>query len=356
MTTKTMTDGALVVQSAQMRAILQSAYGSTDVFTFGEAARPRAGRGEVVVRVHAAGLDRGTWHLMEGKPYLMRIMGFGFSKPNNPVPGLDLAGTVVEVGPEVTRLAVGDEVFGIGLGSFAEFARAREDKLARKPGKLSFEQAAVLGISGSTALQALRDSGRLQAGQRVLIIGASGGVGSYAVQLARAMGATVTGVCSAGKVDFVRSLGADEVIDYGSTDFSEGSARYDLILDIGGSTPLARTRRVLAEKGTLVFVGGEGDGDWVGGLMLRALGAMVLSLFSSQRFTLCGAKERASDLEALAQRVEAGQLAPAVDCTYPLHEAPQAMRQLVAGKVRGKIAISVQGVTTGGSTSEQRSP
>lgn len=342
MTTKTMTGDAVVVQAEQMRAIVQSAYGSVDVFSFGETARPRAGKGEVVVRVHAAGLDRGTWHLMEGKPYLMRVIGFGFSKPNNPVPGLDLAGTVVEVGPEVTRFAAGDEVFGIGLGSFAEFARVREDKLALKPRQLSFEQAAVLGVSGGTALQALRDSGRLQAGQRVLIIGASGGVGSFAVQIAKAMGAQVTGVCSSAKVDLVRSLGADQVIDYSTTDFSEGPARYDLILDVGGNSPLARTRKVLAEKGTLVFVGGEGDGDWVGGLMLRALGAMFLSAFSSQRLTMCGAKERSSDLEALAKLVDAGQLVPAVDRTYPLNEVPQAMRQLVAGKVRGKIAISVR--------------
>ncbi len=239
-----------------MRAIVQDAYGSPDVFRLARISTPDVADNQVLVRVHAAGMDRGTWHLMAGRPYLLRL-AFGFRKPKNPVPGLDLAGTVVAVGSAVTRFSPGEEVFGTGEGSFAEYAVAPEDQLARKPDSLSFEQAAVVPVSGLTALQALTDVGHLQPGQQVLIIGASGGVGSYAVQLAKALGAEVTGVSSTAKLDLVRSLGADHVIDYTRDDFADGARRYDLILDIAGNPALSRLRRALTPTGTAVIVGGE---------------------------------------------------------------------------------------------------
>jgi NADPH:quinone reductase-like Zn-dependent oxidoreductase len=322
-----------------MRAILQSGYGTADVFRVGITERPTAGVGEVVVRVHAAGLDRGTWHLMTGRPYLMRLMGFGFSAPKNPVPGLDVAGTVVEVGPSVTRFKVGDEVFGIGTGSFAEYARVREDKLASKPSSLSFEQAAVLGVSGGTALQALQH-GQLKAGERILIVGASGGVGTFAVQLAKALGAAVTAVCSTSKVETVRSLGADEVIDYRQRDFTVSDAKYDLILDIGGHTPVSRLRRVMTPTGRLVFVGDELGGDWTAGFE-RQLLAFAIAPFVKQRFMGLMAREHFEELEQLAKMADAGKLAPVIDRECSLAQMVEAMRDLEAGRVCGKVAIKL---------------
>ncbi|MDP1826010.1 MAG: NAD(P)-dependent alcohol dehydrogenase [Archangium sp.] len=327
------------LQQQTMQAILQTTYGTADMFHLGTHVRPTPGKGEVLIRVHAAGMDRGTWHLMAGKPYLMRL-AMGFRGPRNPVPGLDVAGTVVELGAGVTRFQVGDEVFGISKGSFADYACAREDKLARKPAHFSFTQAAVTGVSGLTALQALRDAGRVKAGQRVLIIGASGGVGSFAVQLAKSFGAEVTGVCSTSKLEAVRALGASRVIDYTKEDFSSGAERYDLILDIAGNSPLARLRKVLTPSGTIVFVGGEG-GDALTGGMGRQLGAMVRSMFSKQRFVMKPPNENAADLEVLRELAEAGKFSPAIDSTWTLAQVPDAMRQLVAGKVAGKIAITV---------------
>jgi NADPH:quinone reductase-like Zn-dependent oxidoreductase len=326
--------------SAAMSAIVQDVYGDADVLRPERVARPAIGEGEVLVRVHAAGLDRGTWHLMTGKPYLMRIAGMGFRGPKDRVPGRDLAGTVEAVGAGVTRFAVGDVVYGVGRGSFAEYAVAAEDKLARKPTILSFEQAAVVPISAGTALQALTDHGRIQTGQRVLIIGASGGVGSYAVQLAKALGAEVTGVASAAKLDLVRSLGADHVLDYTRDDYADGTHRYDLILDIAGNPGLSRLRRALTPKGTAVLVGGEDGGNLTGG-MNRQLRALLLSPFVGQRVAWFIAKERASDLERLTNLIEAGQVTPSIDRTYPLDRVPEAMRHLEAGQVRGKVAITI---------------
>jgi NADPH:quinone reductase-like Zn-dependent oxidoreductase len=324
----------------RMQAIVRHEYGSADVLRVEEIDRPTIEANEVLIRVHAAGLDRGTWHSMAGMPYLFRLMGLGVRKPKNPVLGLDVAGTVVAVGADVTRFQVGDEVFGISRGSFAEYAAAREDKLARKPANITFDQAAVVAVSGLAALQSLLDVGRLQAGQQVLIVGASGGVGSYAVQIAKASGAEVTGVCSTAKVDLVRSLGADHVLDYTREDFAAGPRRYDLILDIGGNSALPRLRRALAPSGTLVLVGGE-DGDrWTGG-MGRQVRAVVLSPFVRQRLTMKTPREHYTDLERLAQLMETGQLAPTIDKTYPLDQAPDAMRHLQAGRARGKIAIAV---------------
>ena len=331
----TTTEGA----TNPMRAITQDTYGSSETWHLTDIDRPEIDAHEVLVRVHAAGLDRGTWHSMTGRPYLMRIMGFGLRAPKNRVPGLAVAGTVEAVGATVTRFAVGDEVFGVSRGGFAEYAAAREDKLARKPSNLTFEQAAAVPISATTAIQGLR-AGRIEAGQEVLIIGASGGVGTYAVQLAKAFGAEVTGVCSTAKIDLVRSLGADRVIDYTEEDFTDGSGRYDLILDIGGNTRLSRLRRALTPTGTLVIVGGENKGNWTGGFG-RSLRAPLLSLFVRQRLTMLASKEQYPDLEALTELIEAGSVTPSVDRTYPLDQAQDAMRQLEAGLVRGKVAVVI---------------
>jgi NADPH:quinone reductase-like Zn-dependent oxidoreductase len=289
--------------------------------------------------VHAAGVDRGTWHLLTGRPYLMRVIGFGLHRPKNRVPGIDVAGTVVAVGSAVTTFGVGDEVFGMSRGSFAEYAAARADKLAPKPANCTFEQAAVVGISGGTALQALA-AGRVAAGQRVLITGASGGIGSFAVQLAKAAGAEVTGVCRTDKLDLVRSWGADHVIDYRKQDFADGAHHYDLIIDIAGNSPLTRLRRALTPHGTAVIVGGESKGNLTGGFE-RQLRALMLNPFVGQRLTGLASKERASDLQVLAGHIEAGTVIPRIHRTYPLDQVPNALRDLEAGEVRGKYAIVI---------------
>jgi NADPH:quinone reductase-like Zn-dependent oxidoreductase len=324
---------------ARMQAIVQHRYGTRPekVLAPEEVATPAIAANEVLVQVRAAGVDRGTWHLMAGQPYLMRLLGFGLRGPKTRVPGLDMAGTIVAAGAGVTGFRAGDEVFGIARGSFAEYAAARAGKLARKPDRLSFEQAAALAVSGLAALQGLR-AGRLHAGQKVLVIGASGGVGSYAVQLAKALGAEVTGVCSTGKADLVRSIGADHVIDYTHDDFADGRQHYDLILDIGGNSRLARLRRALTPTGTLVIAGGEG-GKWTG--VGRQLRALALSPFTRQRLTTYISKHRQADLEALSQLTGTGQVTPIIGRTYPLAGVPQAIRDLQDGHARGKIAITI---------------
>ena len=334
-----MTPNGTTTKTATMRAIVQDTYGTADVWRHARVPRPEAAEDEVLIRVRAAGLDRGTWHLMTGQPYLLRL-GFGLRGPKNPVPGRDLAGTVETVGPAVTKFAPGDEVYGTAAGSLAEYTVADEEKIARKPVNLSFEQAAVVPVSAGTALQALCDVGHVQPGQTVLIIGASGGVGSFAVQLAKTLGAEVTGVCSTAKLELVRSLGADHVIDYTREDFAETGDRYDLILDIAGNPTLSRLRRALTPTGTAVITGGEDGGSLTGG-MNRQLRGLLLSLFVSQRLTMFVNNERGSDLERLTDLIEAGSVTPSVDRVYPLDEAPDAMRHLAAGKVRGKVAISL---------------
>lgn len=323
-----------------MRAIVQERYGSADVLHLAQVARPQIAEDEVLVRVRAAALDRGTWHMMAGRPYLLRVLGFGFRAPKNRVPGLDVAGTVAAVGSAVSRFSIGDEVFGISRGSFAEYAAVREDKLAGKPANLTFDEAAAVPISAGTALQALTDAGKVQKGQRVLIIGASGGVGTYAVQLAKAFETEVTGVCSTAKLDLVTSLGADHVVDYTQQDFADGTNRYDLIIDIAGNTSLTRLRSALASTGTLVIVGGEEGGRWTGGIG-RSLRAPLLSLFVRERLTMLASKERASDQERLSTLIEAGKVRPIIDRAYPLDGVPEAMQQLEAGDVRGKIVITI---------------
>jgi len=321
-----------------MRAIVQDRYGSADVLRHDRIARPEIGAKEILVRVQAAGLDRGTWHLMTGKPYLLRL-AMGLRGPRNPVPGRDVAGTVEAVGPEVTKFAVGDEVYGVAPGSFAEYAVAREDKLARKPANLTFEQAAVVPISALTAQDAVA-VGRVGPGQKVLIAGASGGVGSYAVQLAKALGAEVTGMASTAKLDLVLALGADHVIDYTREDFAATPDRFDVIIDIAGNPSLSRLRRALTATGTAVVTGGEEGGSLTGG-MNRQLGFLVVSLFVRQRLTMVINKESGSNLERLTELIEAGTVVPTLDRTYPLDQAPDAMRHLDAGNVRGKVAITI---------------
>jgi NADPH:quinone reductase-like Zn-dependent oxidoreductase len=322
-----------------MEAIVQDLYGSADRLRLAQIERPVIAAGEVLVQVRAAGVDRGTCHLMRGEPYLIRILGFGFRGPKNRVPGLDVAGTVVAAGADVSRFQVGDEVFGIARGSFAEYAAAREDKLVRKPAALSFEQAAVVAVSGLAAIKGLH-AGRIAAGQTVLIIGASGGVGTYAVQLAKAFGAKVTGVASTAKAGLVRSIGADQVIDYTREDFADGRQHYDLILDIGGNSHLSRLRRALTPKGTLVIAGSEGA-KWTG--VGRQTRALMLSPLVPQRLTMyiSSTNKRQADLDALCQQIEAGHLTPVVGKTYPLAEVPKAIRHLESGHAQGKIAITI---------------
>lgn len=323
-----------------MKAIVQDAYGSTDALELRDIDTPVIADDEVLVRVHAAGVDRGVWHLMTGLAYPIRLAGYGLRAPKTPVPGMDLAGVVEAVGDTVTRFRPGDEVFGIGKGAYAEYARAPEDKLAPKPANLTFDQAAVVAISGLTALQALRDQGRIAAGQNVLIIGASGGVGTYAVQIAKAYSAHVTGVCSTTKTDLVRSIGADRVIDYTQDDFADGEHRYDLVIDIGGNSSLSRLRRALTPTGTLVIVGGEGGGRWLGGLD-RLLRARLVSPFVSQKLTTKMPSENVEDMLALTELIEAGKVTPVIDRTFALSEVPKAIRYMEEGHARGKVVITL---------------
>jgi NADPH:quinone reductase-like Zn-dependent oxidoreductase len=322
-----------------MQAIVQDTYGPPDVLELREIDRPVPKDDEVLVRVHAAGLDPGVWHLMTGLPYLVRL-AFGPRRPKAPVRGTDVAGRVEAVGGKVTRVRPGDAVFGTCAGSFAEFACAREDRVAPKPANLSFEQAATVPVSACAALHALRDQGRVRPGQHVLVIGAAGGVGTFAVQLAKAFGAEVTGVCSTTKVDLVRSLGADHVVDYTRDDLADGERRYELVLDIAGSRPLSQLRRALTPKGTLVIVGGEGGGRWFGSTD-RLLRALLLSPLVGQRLRGLFSTERREDLETLRELIEAGKVTPVVDRTYQLREVPEAIRRLEQGHARGKVAVTV---------------
>jgi NADPH:quinone reductase-like Zn-dependent oxidoreductase len=325
----------------KMLAVVQDRYGSAEILTTDEVDPPFIAADEVLIEVVAAGVDRGVWHLVTGRPYLVRLAGYGVVRPKNPIPGLDVAGRVVAVGEKVRRFEVGDEVFGIAIGSFAEYAAAKEDKLAHKPAGLSFEEAAVAAISGITALQALTDVGEVMPGQRVLVIGASGAVGSFAVQIAKALGAVVTGVASAAKADLVRSLGADDVIDYRAGDYLSGDTHYDLIIDIGGLNPVLRMRRALKPEGTLVIVGGEGGGPVAGGIG-RQLRAKLLSPFVSQSLTFFLSTEHYSHMERLAGYLGTGEVTPAVSRTYGLDDVAAALSDLEAGRARGKTVIVVR--------------
>jgi NADPH:quinone reductase-like Zn-dependent oxidoreductase len=325
-----------------MKAIVQDTYGSNDVLQFRDIDTPVPKDDQLLVRVHAAGLDRGVWHVMTGLPYLVRLVvpTLGLRKPKVPVLGMDVAGSVEAVGSNVTRFQPGAAVFGWCDGSYAEYACAPEDHLAPKPSNLSFEQAAAVPISGFAALQGLRDEGELQPGQKVLIIGAAGGVGSFAVQLANAFGAQVTGVCSTAQVELVRSIGAGNVIDYTRDDITDGTRQWDLILDTAGHRSLSQLRRALTPRGTLVIVGSEGRGRWLGGFD-RQLRALVLSRFVGQRLRMLSSKPRQEDLQVLRELIEAGKVTSLIDRTYPLREVPEAIRNLVEGHGGGKVVITV---------------
>jgi NADPH:quinone reductase-like Zn-dependent oxidoreductase len=324
-----------------MEAIVQDGYGQADdVLRLDQIARPEIGDDQVLVRVHAAGVDRGVWHLMAGMPYPVRIAGYGLRAPKTSVRGREVAGCVEAVGKDVTTLLPGDDVFGIAEGSFAEYACAREDKLAPKPESLSFEQAAAVAVSALTALQGLRDHARVQPGQKVLIIGASGGVGSFAVQIAKAFGAEVTGVCSTTKVDMVRSIGADHVLDYTRDDIADSGQRYDVILDTGGNRSLSQLRHALTPRGRLVIVGGETGGRWLAGSD-RQLRAIALSPFVGQTLKSFICSENNEDLMVLKELVESGQVTPTIDRTYPLREVPAAIRHMQDGHARGKVVVTV---------------
>lgn len=333
---------AMTASQEPMTAVVQDAYGPApeDVLRVEAVDRPVIGEDEVLVRVHAASVDRGTWHVMAGLPYPIRLAGFGLRRPKYRNPGRNLAGTVEAVGTSVTAFKPGDAVFGIGEASFAQYARARADKLAPKPVKLSFDQAAAVPVSALAALQAVRDHGRVQAGQHVLIVGASGGVGTFAVQIAKAFGAEVTGVCSTAKLEAVRALGADHLVDYTIDDFAAGEYRYDVILNIGGNRRLSHLRRALTRRGRLVIVGGETDGRWLGGVD-RQVRALALSPFISQKLGTFVASENARDLMALRELIDSGRLAPAIDRSYPLSEVSAAIRYLLDGRARGKLVITV---------------
>ncbi|MGW2256141.1 NAD(P)-dependent alcohol dehydrogenase [Kitasatospora sp. NPDC001660] len=324
-----------------MRAIVHDTYGPPSVLRVEEIPQPVPRRDEVLIRVHAAGVDPGVWHATAGVPYLIRATPFGLRGSRPRVRGMDVAGQVEAVGAEVTRFRPGDEVYGSCHGSFAEYACARQDRIALKPGNLDFEEAAAVPVSCCTALQALRDVGRLRSGQTVLLIGAGGGVGTFAVQVARSFGAHVTAVCGSDTTDLVRSLGADQVIDYTQQDPTSGENRYDLILDIAGNRPLPHLRRALTPHGTLVIVGGEDGGRWFGGLG-RQLRALLLSPFIGQRLRTLFSTQRHEDLRLLAELIETGAVKPLVDRSYPLAEAPQAISHLMAGHARGKLVIDVR--------------
>jgi NADPH:quinone reductase-like Zn-dependent oxidoreductase len=324
-----------------MRAITQKRYGSADVLELREIEEPTVGKDEVLVRVHAAGAGPDVWHIMTGKPYIARP-ALGFRRPRIRVRGWDVAGTVEKVGPAVTELGPGDEVLGVAeKGSFAELAATRSEKLIRKPARLSFEQAAAVPVSGVTAIQALRDKAGVRPGQKVLVIGAAGGVGTFAVQIAKAFGAEVTGVASTSKLDLVRSIGADDVIDYTHDDFTDGSRRWDVIVDTAGRRPLRRLRRALAPKGTLVIVGGDGGGPWTGGFFRGMLRAPLLSMFVGQRLDWLNSKMNVPDLQAVVELIEAGKVTPVVGHAYRLNETPEAIRELATGHARGKLVIAV---------------
>ena len=322
-----------------MKAIVQDRFGSADVLELRDVPEPVVGDDQVLVSVRAAGCGPDVWHIMAGKPYMVRPIPEVRRAMKAPR-GRDVAGVIERVGAAVTGFAPGDEVIGVVEGSFAEFVAGSPAKLARKPAALSWEEAGALPISGVTALQALRDAAEVQPGQRVLIVGAGGGVGTFAVQIAKALGAHVTGVCSGAKADLVHSLGADDVIDYTREDFTDGARRWDVIVDTAGRRPLRKLRRALTPKGTLVIVGGDGGGRWTGGFGRQMLRAPLLSLLTGQRLRPVLAEGNHDDLEILAKMVEDGEMRPVVDRTFALPDAAEAIRYLDRGHAAGKVVVT----------------
>ena len=321
-----------------MKAIVYYEYGSPDVLKLVEIETPEVGDEHVLVRVEAASVNPLDWHGMRGEPYVMRVSQ-GLTKPKNQGMGADLAGRVEAVGSKVTQFQPGDEVFGMSIRTCAEYVRVSQEAIVPKPANLTFEQAAAVPVAATTALQGLRDKGQVQPGHKVLINGAAGGVGTFAVQIAKSFGAVVTGVCSSRNVDMVRSLGADHVIDYTREDFSQSRQLYDLIFDSVGNRSLSDLRRVLASKGTVVIVGAA-EGRWIGP-MIPPLKAMLLSPFVSQTMGFFMSKRSKPDLLLLKELIEAGKVTPVIDRSYPLNEVPEAIRYLEKGHARGKVVIRV---------------
>jgi NADPH:quinone reductase-like Zn-dependent oxidoreductase len=337
-----------------MKAIVQNAYGPPEVLQLGEIPEPVAADDQLLVRVRATSIHADVWHMMRGVPYVLRFMGAGVRRPKDVVPGTDLSGVVERVGKDVTRFQPGDEVFGQSLvanlwrhgGAFAEYAAVPESRFERKPAALTFEQAAAVPTSGSLAVQGARDEGRIQAGQRVLINGAGGAVGTFAVQLAKAFGADVTAVDAAEKLEMLRSIGADRVIDYAREDFTRAGERFDVILDIVGNHPWPGIRRVITPEGTFVLIGHDQYGAarhrWFGSLG-RFAKLMLISPFVRQLHPFRGAKDPGDRLVLVKELIEAGKVTPVIDRTFPLSEGPEAMRYLESGRVQGKVVITVPG-------------
>lgn len=324
-----------------MKAIVCPSYGSPDVLKFQDVAKPGPKEDEVLVKVHAAGVNAGDWHLMRADPFLIRLM-FGLTKPRQPILGGDFAGQVEAVGKKVSQFKVGDEVFGASanFGAFAEYVAVSETSIVLKPTNMTFEQVAAVPTAAMTALQGLRDHGKIKAGQKVLINGASGGVGSFAVQIAKALGAEVTGVCSTSKVDMVRALGADHVIDYKQEDFTKTGKQYDLILAVGGYYPLSAYKRALTPNGIYVMTGGETKQMFE----TMFLGSLV-SMTSSKKIANFIQKISQQDLLFLKELMEQGKLSPMIDKSYPLADVPDAIRYLESGKAKGKLVIKVTPTT-----------
>jgi NADPH:quinone reductase-like Zn-dependent oxidoreductase len=327
-----------------MKAVVYTNYGPPDVLEIRAIKKPVPTDDQVLIKVHAAAVNPYDWHFIRGTPYVMRMMMGGLRKPKDPRIGVDYAGTVEAVGKNVTQFKPGDEVFGNRNGAFAEYVCARADRtIALKPANMSFEQTAGVPVAGLTALQGLRDSGKVQPGQKVLINGASGGVGTFAVQIAKALGAEVTGVCSTRNVDLVRSLGADHVVDYTKEDFTKSDQRYDVILDNVGTQPLSGFRRVLKPNGICVIIGGGGpnDGKWVGP-MARPIKAKLMSPFISQKIGMMIAQGNKDDLNVLSDLMQSGKVTPVIDRTYPLNEIREAVRYVETGRARGKVIITLE--------------
>jgi NADPH:quinone reductase-like Zn-dependent oxidoreductase len=324
-----------------MKAILQQRFGPPDVLRLADTDRPEPGADDVLVRVHAAAINPADWHILRGDPYVARLMGVGLTKPKTPVAGSDAAGVVETAGANVRALRPGDEVLGFLRGAFAEYACAAEDKVVPKPASLTFEQAAAIPIAATTALRGMRDVGEVKAGQRVLVNGAGGGVGTFAVQIAAALGAEVTGVCSTRNVELVRSIGAAHVIDYTMEDFTAGPTRYDVILDNVSNLPLAQLRKALTPTGALVLNGGGSPGH-VFGPIATILKAVAVNLFVSQRLRPLPSKESREELLAVTELIEGGMLRPIVDRTYSLADAAEGLSYVEQGHARGKVAVTVE--------------
>jgi NADPH:quinone reductase-like Zn-dependent oxidoreductase len=330
----------LAANTPSMKAIVYRCYGTPEVLKLEEIAKPTPADDRVLVKVHAASVNPLDWHYLQGKPYIMRAAA-GVGKPDSILMGADFAGTVESVGKNVTRFKPGDEVFGDRDGAFAEYVSVRENgAMALKPSNMTMEQAAAVSIAGLTALQALRDKGKVHTGQKVLINGASGGVGTFAVQIAKTYGADVTGVCSTRNVEMVKSIGADHVIDYTKEDFTQGSARYDLIIDNVGNHTLSEYRQVLTPNGALVMVGGPSDNPWLGPLT-ASVKAYFVSPFVSQKLIFMLADANQDDLNMLRDLMQAGKVTPVIDRQYKLAETAQAIGYLEQGHARGKVIIAV---------------